>query len=323
MLWPDDFGWRQDIGGLAILDGNRLLDAGERFRIDHVRTVIEARLHLVPRYRQLLHFPRRGLGWPLWVDAPRFDLADHVRVFPVPAPGDEAQLLQIVEQLRRRQLDRSRPLWQMWFLPGLPRERVAFFLKMHHTIADGVAGVATLGALTDTRMDTGAGTVGARTPGRQPPGTIGRFRSHCVRVRSSGGHDGSRSGCMASAARDVRGGMGSAEQPQPSDRLGPQARRRPQSPGRRQTSCAHARRDDQRRAHDRDRRRLPRSIAMPRRARRRARATRLCSRVAAPEAESWRAHGCDDGDACLPPRHMAGQSPDRRRSVDQAARSKT
>jgi hypothetical protein len=62
MLWPDDFGWPQDIGGLAILDGSRLLDESGRFRIDHVRTVIEARLHLVPRFRQLLHFPRRGLG---------------------------------------------------------------------------------------------------------------------------------------------------------------------------------------------------------------------------------------------------------------------
>jgi hypothetical protein len=76
------------------------------------------------RFRQLLYVPRPGLGRPLWGDAPAFDLADHVRVVPVPAPGDEAVLLRAAEQLRRVRLDRSRPLWQMWLLPGLPEGRV-------------------------------------------------------------------------------------------------------------------------------------------------------------------------------------------------------
>jgi diacylglycerol O-acyltransferase / wax synthase len=56
----------------------------------------------------------------------------------------------------------------MWFLPGLPRERVAFFLKMHHTIADGVAGVATLGALTDTIPDPPVSPAPAWTPAPEP-----------------------------------------------------------------------------------------------------------------------------------------------------------
>jgi diacylglycerol O-acyltransferase / wax synthase len=80
---------------------------------------VESRLHLVPRFRQLLYAPRRGLGGPLWVDAPDFDLSDHVQVAPLPAPADEAELLEAIERLRRRRLDRTRPLWGMWFLPGL------------------------------------------------------------------------------------------------------------------------------------------------------------------------------------------------------------
>jgi hypothetical protein len=64
MLWPDEF-WPQDIGALAILDGARLLDPDGRFRTDVVRQAAEARLHLMPRFRQLLHLPRRGLGGPL------------------------------------------------------------------------------------------------------------------------------------------------------------------------------------------------------------------------------------------------------------------
>jgi diacylglycerol O-acyltransferase / wax synthase len=152
MLWPDEI-WPQDIGALAVLDGSSLLQPDGRFRTDAVKQAIEARLHVVPRFRQLLYLPRRGLGRPLWVDAPAFDISDHVRVAPLPAPGDEAQLLLTTEQLRRRRLDRSRPLWEMWFLPGLPERRIGLFVRMHHAIADGIAGVATIGAFLDATPD--------------------------------------------------------------------------------------------------------------------------------------------------------------------------
>ena len=153
MVWPDDVGWPQDIGALAILDGTGLFDPQGRFRIDVMQAAIEARLHLVPRFRQVLSRPRPGLGWPLWVDSLSFEISDHVRSAPVPAPGDEAQLLRTTEQLRRRRFDRSRPLWEMWFLTGLPAERLGFYLKVHHAIADGAAGVATLGTFLDAVPD--------------------------------------------------------------------------------------------------------------------------------------------------------------------------
>lgn len=62
ILWPDEV-WPQDIGALAVLDGSSMLDAGG-FRIEAVREAIEGRLHLLPRFRQLLYEPRRGLGGP-------------------------------------------------------------------------------------------------------------------------------------------------------------------------------------------------------------------------------------------------------------------
>lgn len=155
MLWGDEI-WPQEIGAVAILEGDRLLAPDGRFRIEVVQQMIEARLHLVPRFRQLLHVPRRGLGGPLWVDDPAFDLNQHVCVVPLPAPGTEAQLLQTIEQLRRSRMDRSRPLWQMCFLPGLPGRRVGLFVRMHHIIADGVAGVATVGVFLDATPDVPA-----------------------------------------------------------------------------------------------------------------------------------------------------------------------
>src|SRR6266536_2691836 len=134
LIWPEEEGWPQEIGALAILDGLSLFDPHGEFLIDPIRERVNRRLHLAPRFRQILYWPRSGLGWPVWGDAASFDIAQHVRVVPVPPPGDEQQLLSTCEELRRRQLNRSRPLWEMWFLTGLADGRVGFFMKMHHAI---------------------------------------------------------------------------------------------------------------------------------------------------------------------------------------------
>jgi diacylglycerol O-acyltransferase / wax synthase len=148
LLW-DDYGWSTDIGGVAILDGTSLLDRDGRVRIEAVRRQLEPRLHQVPRFRQLLFRPRLGLGWPLWVDAPSFDVAAHIRVHMLAAPGDEAQLLHACQELARRRLDPARPLWELWLLPGLSEGRVGAFLRLHHVLADGAAALAAFGALLD------------------------------------------------------------------------------------------------------------------------------------------------------------------------------
>jgi WS/DGAT/MGAT family acyltransferase len=152
LLW-DDYGWSTDIGGLAVLDGTRLLDGDGSVRVESVRRHLERRLHRVPRFRQLLYRPRLGLGWPLWVDAPSFDIAEHVRVHPVAAPGDESQLLQACRRLAGQPFDASRPLWELWLLPGLQDRRVGAFLKLHHVLADGPAAMAAFGALLDLSPD--------------------------------------------------------------------------------------------------------------------------------------------------------------------------
>jgi WS/DGAT/MGAT family acyltransferase len=152
MLWADR-AWPQDIGALGILDGRELLDGGGRFKVEAVLEAVASRLHLVPRLRQLVLVPPAGLGAPLWADDPDFDLRKHVGVVEVPPPGGETELLGAVERLRRRRLDASRPMWEMWFLTGLPHGRVGMFARTHHAIADGLAGVATLGAFLDVSPD--------------------------------------------------------------------------------------------------------------------------------------------------------------------------
>ncbi|HZD00507.1 MAG TPA: wax ester/triacylglycerol synthase family O-acyltransferase [Actinomycetes bacterium] len=160
--------WPQDIGALALLDGTNLLEPSGRFRIEAVREAIASKLHLVPRFRQVVYVPRRGLGGPLWVDAPSFDLSEHVGVLPLPAGSGEADLLVATERLRSKRLDPSRPLWEMWFLTGLPEERIALFVKLHHSIADGMAAMATVAAFLDTVADTPTAPAHPWTPTRPP-----------------------------------------------------------------------------------------------------------------------------------------------------------
>lgn len=162
--------WPQDIGALAILDGTSLVDPAGELRIEALREAIASRLHLVPRFRQVIHAPRprRGLGGPLWVDAPRFDVRDHVVVRPLPSETDEAGLLAVTEELRSERFDPSRPLWRLWLMPGLPDGRLAMFVKLHHSIADGMAAMTTIGAFLDADPATPVAPATPWTPTPPP-----------------------------------------------------------------------------------------------------------------------------------------------------------
>ena len=269
MLWPDEV-WPQEIGCLAVLDGASLLDPDGRFRIEDVRAAVAGRLHRVPRFRQLLYRPRPGLGPPLWVDATAFDLRDHVRVLPVPAPGDEAQLLLTTEQLRLRRLDPSRPLWEMWFLPGLPENRIGLLIKIHHAMADGIAGMATIGALLDDHSRQARRTTTAMD-------SRGRRQRHVISLQTTCGGGLTELGRVFSklvrpvttlrqrAVGVARVGRVDLRQARTGDQLGPgrrtrpQPRPHPQQLGRDQADRANPRRDSERRSLGDHRRRSART----------------------------------------------------------------
>jgi diacylglycerol O-acyltransferase len=202
-LLGDDFGWPWDIGVIAVADGARLLDGNGRLAIDAVRRQVEPRLHLVPRFRQVLYRPSWGLGWPVWVDAQCFDVADHVRVFALPSPAGEAELLAACEQLRRQRLDPARPLWQLWLLPGLPEQRVGLFVRMHHAIADGVAGIAAIGALLDLAADVPPPAAPPWAAAPMPP-TAELFRDNLRRRRQGLDRTLSHLAHPAATARQLR-----------------------------------------------------------------------------------------------------------------------
>ena len=102
---------------------------------------IEPRLSLIPRYRQRLAFPPLELGRPFWVDDPSFNLHYHVRHTALPRPGSDEQLRELTGRIFSQRLDRSKPLWELWIVQGLERNRFALISKTHHALVDGVSGV--------------------------------------------------------------------------------------------------------------------------------------------------------------------------------------
>lgn len=133
-----------DKGPLALADGK--LDQ-ERLR-RYAREVAA----------NLSKFRRRVVSLP-WLDAaflcddPNFDLAYHVRYVELDSPGTDAQLKALVSRIFTEPLGRDRPLWEMWCIDGLEKNRFAVVTKVHHCLVDGVAGVAVLAAMLRATPD--------------------------------------------------------------------------------------------------------------------------------------------------------------------------
>src|ERR1700733_9371 len=103
------------VGGVGIYEAGALEKPDGGVDVDRIRDYIEARLHHIPRYRQVIaHTPidRR----PVWVDDAHFNIDYHVRHTALPRPGDERQLKRLAGRVMSQQLDRSRPLWEIWIV---------------------------------------------------------------------------------------------------------------------------------------------------------------------------------------------------------------
>lgn len=108
---------------------------------EEFREHIASRLHLVPRFRQKLRSVPLGQGRPVWVDDPHLNLDYHVRQTALPAPGSDEQLRNLAARIFSQQLDRSKPLWELWLVEGLAGDRFAIIGKSHHALVDGVSGM--------------------------------------------------------------------------------------------------------------------------------------------------------------------------------------
>ena len=135
---------------------------------EEVLATVEVRLARVPRCRQRLQSVAFGLSRPVWVDDPHLDIRYHVRRTAVAAPGGDAEATTLMGRLMSQELDRTRPLWEIWIVEGLAGGRWGAVTKAHHCMVDGVAGVDIMAALLDITPDAPRGEPDGWTPAPPP-----------------------------------------------------------------------------------------------------------------------------------------------------------
>ena len=144
------------VGGLMLIDPSTM---SRPYSFADMRAYIDRRMGLVPAFRRKLATVPLNLARPYWVEDPDFDLDYHLRRIAVPAPGGDRETAEIVGDILSRPLDRSRPLWEMWFVEGRADGLVAVVSKVHHSSIDGVTGANMMAELFDLEPDA---------PPRQP-----------------------------------------------------------------------------------------------------------------------------------------------------------
>ena len=138
--------------------------------LDHARLVrhLDARIALVPRYRQRIRFVPGRIANPVWVDDERFDISYHVRRSALPRPGTQEQLEELVARVQARRLDRSRPLWEVNVVEGLQDGGFAVVTKVHQALVDGVHAVDLGQVVLDDDEDGHEPPLHTWRPGREP-----------------------------------------------------------------------------------------------------------------------------------------------------------
>ena len=201
------------VGGLVVLQPP---ESG--FDYDALVALIEARIGLVPRYRQKIKNIPGRLANPVWVDDGDFDVTYHVRRSALPRPGSDVQLRELTARLMSRRLDRNRPLWEIYLVEGLAKGKIALITKTHHAMVDGRSAVdlgQVLLDLTPVPRDTGEdlwmpapepnvvdlvlGAVGEYV--RRPSAVVDTVRSGVADVRATTERVVGALGGLASAAR--------------------------------------------------------------------------------------------------------------------------
>ncbi len=167
LVYAETTAWHMHAGAVFVLD--RPHGDPARMLVD----VLRARMHLLsPLHRRLVQ-PPLHLGMPVWIDTPDVDVAAHVQRVGVPSPGGPRELAELAGHLFSTKLDQDRPPWEFWVIEGLEGDQVAFLLKIHHSLVDGVRAARLYGVLFDVEPDAPVGRPGdPHRHDESPPSTV-------------------------------------------------------------------------------------------------------------------------------------------------------
>ena len=207
------------VGGVAIFDPPK---GNEDFDYEALVELVSRRISLVQRYRQKVRGVPGKLANPVWVDDEDFDITYHVRRSALPRPGSLDQLRELVGRVQSRQLDRNRPLWEIYLVEGLADGRFAIITKTHHAMVDGISaidiGTLILDSTTKPREIPDDGWIPRREPSsvglvvnaltdtlRRPTQVIDTIRGELADVRAIGARvTGAATGLLAAARTSLR-----------------------------------------------------------------------------------------------------------------------
>jgi diacylglycerol O-acyltransferase / wax synthase len=156
------------VGSVGLFDAKPLRTRHGGIDFERIKAMSGASLAMYPRFRQkLATIPL--FGRPAWVDDTRFNLDYHLRHTSLPVPGDVRRLKRLAGRIMSQKLDRSRPLWEMWFVDGVEEDRFAVITKVHHCMIDGMSGVDLMASMM--RLDDDPAVADAKPWVPRPPST--------------------------------------------------------------------------------------------------------------------------------------------------------
>ena len=148
------------VGWLATLE---LPDGVGELDPDELAERIAARLHLAPRFRQVV--APAPLGEPIWVDDPDFRLDRHVEVDAGAGAGAARSGATWRAASSLGSSTARSPLWQIVVVPRAGPGRAALIGKVHHAMVDGIAAVELGTLLFDLAPDAALPEPGDWEPG--------------------------------------------------------------------------------------------------------------------------------------------------------------
>ncbi len=129
------------IGSVSLFDGE--------IPFDDFVAMIDSKMHLLPRYQQVVVRDPFNLGHPTWEFDQNFDIRKHIFKLQLDAPGSEEQLIELAGGVFTPMMERSKPLWDIYLVYGLEGGHTAMIARVHHCMVDGMSGVDLLKIILD------------------------------------------------------------------------------------------------------------------------------------------------------------------------------
>ncbi|QZT60316.1 WS/DGAT/MGAT family O-acyltransferase [Mycolicibacterium austroafricanum] len=124
------------------------------YSFERFRDELAKRIPALPEFRAKLADSQLNLDHPVWVEDKDFHLSRHLNRIALPAPGGREELAEVCGHIASVQLDRTKPLWEMWVIEGCAKaDTLALMIKVHHAAIDGVSAAHLLHQLCDEAPD--------------------------------------------------------------------------------------------------------------------------------------------------------------------------